>query len=163
MASPYAVLSQKAVEANRSQTVATISGHKADDSLHADKATLAKAVESIKGHKADSAVIADRAKVADGVSNGSIPIGGIIMWTKNSIPAGWRLCNGSGGTPNLVNRFVVGAGHWYGIRGTGGVNSVALHYNHMPKHSHSAGAHGGGTSRFQSLRMGWCRGFHAHH
>lgn len=145
VASPYAVLSQKAVEANRSQTVATISGHKADDSLHADKATLAKAVESIKGHKADSAVIADRAKVADGVSNGSIPIGGIIMWTKNSIPTGWRLCNGSGGTPNLVNRFVVGAGHWYGIRGTGGVNSVALHYNHMPRHSHSAGAHGGGN------------------
>ena len=68
------------------------------------------------------------------------------MWTKNSIPAGWRLCNGSGGTPNLVNRFVVGAGHWYGIRSTGGVNSVALHYNHMPAHAHSAGAHGGATT-----------------
>ena len=43
--------------------------------------------------------------------NGIIPIGGIIMWsgTIANIPSGWALCNGSSGTPDLTNRFVIGA------------------------------------------------------
>lgn len=43
--------------------------------------------------------------------NGTIPVGGIIMWsgTIASIPSGWALCNGSNGTPDLRNRFVVAA------------------------------------------------------
>jgi hypothetical protein len=41
----------------------------------------------------------------------SIPIGGIIMWsgTISSIPSSWRLCDGSNGTPDLRNRFIIGA------------------------------------------------------
>jgi hypothetical protein len=41
----------------------------------------------------------------------SIPVGGIIMWsgTIASIPTNWRLCNGSFGTPDLRNRFIIGA------------------------------------------------------
>ena len=41
----------------------------------------------------------------------SIPVGGIIMWsgTIASIPTNWRLCDGSNGTPNLTNRFIIGA------------------------------------------------------
>lgn len=44
--------------------------------------------------------------------NGTIPIGGIIMWsgTIANIPTGWALCNGSNGTPDLRNRFIVAAG-----------------------------------------------------
>lgn len=40
-----------------------------------------------------------------------IPSGGIILWSGSiaSIPSGWYLCNGSNGTPDLRNRFVVGA------------------------------------------------------
>lgn len=40
-----------------------------------------------------------------------IPTGAIIMWsgTIATIPSGWVLCNGSNGTPDLRNRFVVGA------------------------------------------------------
>jgi hypothetical protein len=39
------------------------------------------------------------------------PSGGIIMWsgTIATIPSGWYLCNGSNGTPDLRNRFVIGA------------------------------------------------------
>jgi microcystin-dependent protein len=46
------------------------------------------------------------------VGNGTIPIGGIIMWsgTIANIPTGWALCNGSNGTPDLRSRFIVGAG-----------------------------------------------------
>lgn len=40
---------------------------------------------------------------------GVVPSGGIIMWsgTIATIPTGWYLCNGSNGTPDLRNRFVV--------------------------------------------------------
>jgi hypothetical protein len=39
------------------------------------------------------------------------PSGGIIMWsgTIATIPSGWLLCNGASGTPDLRNRFVIGA------------------------------------------------------
>lgn len=41
----------------------------------------------------------------------AIPSGLISMWsgTIATIPSGWVLCNGSNGTPDLRNRFVVGA------------------------------------------------------
>jgi hypothetical protein len=41
----------------------------------------------------------------------AFPVGGIIMWsgTIAAIPSGWALCNGSNGTPDLRNRFVIGA------------------------------------------------------
>jgi hypothetical protein len=46
--------------------------------------------------------------------NGIIPVGGIIMWSGTiaaiSSLTGWALCNGSNGTPDLRERFVVGAG-----------------------------------------------------
>ncbi len=41
--------------------------------------------------------------------NSNVPQGGIIMWsgTIASIPAGWSLCNGSNGTPDLTDKFIV--------------------------------------------------------
>lgn len=41
----------------------------------------------------------------------AIPSGLISMWSGSiaSIPSGWVLCNGSNGTPDLRNRFVIGA------------------------------------------------------
>ena len=44
-------------------------------------------------------------------TNGIIPIGGIIMWsgTVATIPANWQLCNGTNGTPDLRDKFIVGA------------------------------------------------------
>lgn len=42
---------------------------------------------------------------------GVVPSGGIIMWsgTIATIPSGWLLCDGSSGTPDLRNRFIIGA------------------------------------------------------
>ena len=39
----------------------------------------------------------------------SFPTGGIIMWsgTNASIPLGWSLCDGSNGTPDLTDKFIV--------------------------------------------------------
>ena len=41
----------------------------------------------------------------------SIPIGGIIMWSGSiaTIPTNWKLCDGANNTPNLTNKFVIGA------------------------------------------------------
>jgi microcystin-dependent protein len=85
--------------------------------------------------------------------NGTIPIGGIIMWSGavSSIPSGWALCNGANGTPNLRNRFIVGAGGDYNPGDAGGSNSVTLTTAQIPEHSHSsstgsAGGHSGSTA-----------------
>lgn len=48
--------------------------------------------------------------------------GFIAMWSGaiGDIPAGWHLCDGTNGTPNLRDRFVIGAGGLYPVEGTGG-------------------------------------------
>jgi microcystin-dependent protein len=69
--------------------------------------------------------------------NGIVPIGGIIMWSGASVPAGWALCDGNNSTPDLRDKFVVGSGSSYSIGNTGGANSVALSTGHLPSHQHS--------------------------
>lgn len=68
-----------------------------------------------------------------------VPSGGIIMWSGSvvSIPAGWLLCDGSSGTPDLRDRFVVGAGGAYAVGATGGADSVTLTKAQMPSHTHT--------------------------
>ncbi len=43
-----------------------------------------------------------------------------------SIPSGWVLCDGNNGTPDLRNRFVVGAGDTYNP----GITSGAINHDH---------------------------------
>lgn len=72
---------------------------------------------------------------------GTIPLGGIIMWSGSSVPAGWALCNGQTvngyKTPDLRDRFIVGSGGTYSIGNTGGTNTVTLTENQIPSHNHS--------------------------
>jgi microcystin-dependent protein len=77
-----------------------------------------------------------------------IPVGTIIMWSGSldRIPAGWALCDGQNGAPDLRDRFIVGSGAGYGVGVTGGANTITLMPNEMPVHAHSgrigaAGAH----------------------
>lgn len=73
--------------------------------------------------------------------NVALPIGGIIMWSGavSAIPPGWALCDGTNGTPNLRDRFVVGAGSTYNVGATGGASTVALTAGQLPGHTHAAG------------------------
>lgn len=50
------------------------------------------------------------------------PAGIIVMWSGSvaNVPAGWALCNGANGTPDLRNRFIIGAGDDYAPGDTGG-------------------------------------------
>ena len=77
---------------------------------------------------------------------GTIPVGGIIMWSGslNQIPDGWVLCNGqtSNGqkTPDLSGKFVVGysaSDSDYAIGKTGGEAKHRLLESEMPSHSHN--------------------------
>jgi len=59
----------------------------------------------------------------------TVPAGAIIMWSGSigSIPSGYVICNGSNGTPDLRDSFIVGAGNTYGVGTTGGfVNSGVM-------------------------------------
>lgn len=48
--------------------------------------------------------------------------GMIMLWygTADTIPSGWHLCDGTVGTPNLRNRFVLAAGDSFAPNETGG-------------------------------------------
>ncbi len=86
-----------------------------------------------------------------------IPKGLISMWSGSieAIPTGWALCNGENGTPDLQDRFIVGAGNDYAVGSTGGEKEVTLTTAQIPRHRHSSGTlsaesagshtHGSGT------------------
>lgn len=56
--------------------------------------------------------------------NSNVPSGGIIMWsgTIASIPTGWALCNGSSGTPDLTDKFIISVASAAENPGTAPVN-----------------------------------------
>ena len=68
-----------------------------------------------------------------------VPAGVILLWSGSiaSIPSGWNLCDGTNGTPDLRNRFVVAAGDTYAVGATGGADSVTLDASQMPAHTHT--------------------------
>jgi len=70
----------------------------------------------------------------------TIPSGLIAMWSGSigSIPSGWYLCDGSNGTPNLTDRFIVGAGSTYAVNATGGATTASLTSTNLPAHTHTA-------------------------
>ena len=80
-------------------------------------------------------------KGEEGNISAAIPSGGIIIWSgaSNAIPSGWYLCNGSNGTPDLRNRFIVGAGSGYSVGNTGGSADATLvsHSHTVNNHTHS--------------------------
>ena len=83
------------------------------------------------------------ATTAFALANG-IPSGAIVMWSGSigSIPSGWLLCNGSSGTPDLRDRFIVGAGSTYAVAATGGsADAIVVTHTHTatvtdPGHTH---------------------------
>lgn len=92
-----------------------------------------------------STQLATTAFVANAVQN-RIPAGVILLWSGaiSSIPAGWALCDGGNGTPDLRNSFVLAAGGLYAVGITGGSpNAVVVDHSHSatssvsdPGHSH---------------------------
>lgn len=71
----------------------------------------------------------------------TLPRGAVIMWSGTLRELEqldhWVLCDGNNHTPDLRNRFVVGAGEYYNVGNIGGVNEVVLSIDQMPNHSHN--------------------------
>ena len=70
----------------------------------------------------------------------TIPAGIISIWygSIGSVPTGWYLCDGSNGTPDLRDRFIIGAGSTYSVGSTGGSTTRTLTTSEMPSHTHAA-------------------------
>ena len=99
-------------------------------------------------HAADAAKASGNFPVAGNLSvsgvvsgYGTVPIGTIVMWSGSTVPDGWALCNGQTAngvrTPDLRNKFIVGAGDEYAIGDKGGEKTHKLTIQEMPKHSHT--------------------------
>jgi hypothetical protein len=95
----------------------------------------------VKGNIKAEGDIRSKGRVYDATGD-VMPRGVIVMWSGNvgDIPAGWALCNGQNSTPDLVDRFVLGAGSSRGItvnpKTDGGRKTVALGAAELPQHTH---------------------------
>lgn len=71
-----------------------------------------------------------------------VPKGAIIIWSgqADEIPAGWVLCDGTNGTPNLTGKFVLGAvrekDKKYSVGKSSGSETHTLTIEEMPSHGH---------------------------
>lgn len=59
-----------------------------------------------------SLTVTGTATATEFIGNGTIPVGGIIMWSGTTVPTGWALCDGrvvnGSTTPDLRGRFIIG-------------------------------------------------------
>ena len=74
----------------------------------------------------------------------TLPTGAIILWSGSlgSIPTGYVICDGTNSTPDLRDRFVIGAGSTYSVAATGGsADAIVVTHTHTatvtdPGHNH---------------------------
>ena len=77
-----------------------------------------------------------------------LPPGIIVAWGGSTVPTGWALCDGTNGTPDLRNRFILGATGNSGrttsestvvrrVGDIGGSENVTLTVNQLPAHTHA--------------------------
>ena len=74
-----------------------------------------------------------------------IPTGGIILWCTNVIPNGWKICDGSSNTPNLISKFIL-CGNILNVNETGGSYDLTLITANIPAHTHSSSTTDNGTT-----------------
>jgi len=96
-------------------------------SQSADHIRLLKAAIQNTFPHLDSAVTLTPAQM-----NYPVPKGAIIMWSGSqaTIPTGWGICDGTNGTPDLRDKFVVGAGNTYSPLATGGSATTGMAGSH---------------------------------
>jgi microcystin-dependent protein len=90
-------------------------------------------------------------------------LGGIVIWSGSTldIPNGWQICDGTNGTPNLRNRFIIGAGDLFNVNDNGGSkDSELVSHTHTVttnsnSHTHTFPASNTSTSfSFESIAQG---------
>ena len=103
---------------------------------------------------ADASGLIPTQKAVKNYVDGRTPSGGIILWHGSiaSIPVGWYLCDGNNGTPDLRDKFIVGAGSTYTVAETGGEATHTLTITEIPSHTHpyKTGTTDGGNTSMRS-------------
>jgi len=92
----------------------------------------------------------------------SFVAGMIMLWSGSSatIPTGWLLCDGSSSTPDLRNRFVVGATSTYAVGATGGsADAIVVSHTHTATitdagHNHTVSVNEPGSPTSYTLSSG---------
>lgn len=112
---------------------------------------LVNAVPVLNGGTGASTAAAARTNLGVAAAAFSVPTGGIIMWSgaQAAIPSGWLLCDGANGTPDLRNRFVVGAGSTYAVGASGGSANSTL-----PSHQHTGLTYANNVSHTHTFQLG---------
>ena len=151
----------KATQADKATTATTATtatkATTADKATTATTATTASNANKLQNLTADTAKTGGASaanKIAVYDANGKIPAaalpkiesfvkGMIIDWygASNKVPTGWHICDGTNGTPDLRNKFVIGAGGSYSLSATGGTTtqSVSIALKNIPPHRHDRG------------------------
>jgi microcystin-dependent protein len=167
LSSPYAFLAKTAVNANNlvnnnSQQVVNVTA----TNVGINKANPGSALD-VNGTVTATAVnVGGAVSAASFQGHGTIPLGGIIMWSGTGAPpAGWALCDGSTvnsrKTPDLRGRFVLGSGSVAGLTArsvnqVGGAETHQLSAAEMPVHNHpGSGVVGTGGAHAHNYISGW--------
>ena len=86
----------------------------------------------------------------------SFVTGMILLWSgaSNAIPSGFVICDGNNSTPDLRNKFVIGAGDSYSVGANAGSANITIGTTNMPSHSHSFSATGNTGNHTHSFDPG---------
>ena len=147
LAVPYATFAANVASASGDLSVGgqlSASSATVTDSVSAGSMAISGALGAATITTSGAATIGGDLSVGGSLTGfGVAPIGAIILWSGSAadIPSDWALCNGQTKyghqTPDLRNRFVVGAGGEYDVGATGGEKSHVLTEGEMPSHRHS--------------------------
>ena len=97
--------------------------------------------------------IGDNTTTLQSILSSGIPTGGIMIWsgTLANKPAGWAICDGTSGTPNLTNLFVIGTNAVKTVVGGNTNNQVAITTENLPLHSHTGRTPGAGVEHAHGI------------
>jgi microcystin-dependent protein len=88
--------------------------------------------------------------------NDLLPTGSIIAFYGASVPAGWALCDGTNGTPNLSGRTIIGVGsngeNTYTYNTPGGSDGKTIVAGMIPNHTHTGNTTSGGAHNHSHTR-----------
>lgn len=100
-------------------------------------------IDALTSDRADAALSAKQGKVLAELIDSGIPRGFIGMWSGliSEIPAGWALCDGQDGRPNLLGKFIRGVPDvTTNPGGSGGNDTITLSEANLPAHKHDVNA-----------------------